>query len=191
MVHSEDAEKQDYSHSGKQSGSSYKTKNALTIWCSNCILGHYHRETKTYVNTKIRTWMFTETVFVTKALLVWIPHTAFTHMCGAQARTAETCRLVGHLALRKLAGTSWHCDDLRVVRLHTMARFSQSKYSKKQEVEVVSFLSPRSETGLVSFLSNSNGQRCHREHPNSKGRTQIWLLMELKKQLYRGRTDIQ
>ena len=30
----------------------------------------------------------------------------FTHMCGTQARTAETCRLVGQLALHKLAGTS-------------------------------------------------------------------------------------
>jgi len=49
-----------------------------------------------------------------------------------------------------------------------MVSFSQTNHAKRQKVEVASFLSPGSETDMVSLLSYSIGQSCQRAHPDSK-----------------------
>lgn len=81
-----------------------------------------------------------------------------------------------------------------------MVSFSQTKNVKRQKVEVASFLSPGSETDMVSLLPYSIGQSCHKAHPDSKventdqnsQRMRVKELAAIKKkqkqnQLYRNR----
>lgn len=81
-----------------------------------------------------------------------------------------------------------------------MVSFSQLKHAKRQKVEVARFLSPGSETDVVSLLPYSIGQSCHRAHPDSKventdqtshGMRVKELVAIFEQQLYRNRIHTQ